>query len=30
MVSDAFEPDLPDGVAAPLDEPRPGATGRLR
>ena len=31
MVSDAFEPDLPRGVAAPLDEPlSDAAAGRLR
>ena len=31
MVSDAFEPDLPDGVAPPLDDPAPGSGGgRLR
>lgn len=31
MVSDAFEPDLPPGVAAPLDEPPEGfGPGRLR
>lgn len=31
MVSDAFEPDLPDGVEPPLDEPAPGSgRGRLR
>jgi 4-carboxymuconolactone decarboxylase len=31
MVSDAFEPDLPSGVAPPLDEPSEGSgSGRLR
>jgi len=31
MVSDAFEPDLPPGVATPLDEPPPGSErGQLR